>query len=280
MIQPFLPEKVHGKLWQAAETEAIAADPAYFSLEPGAKWHGFEGYAQEQYLVDPCKLLLTTPGIDAASGEYTRFGIPATILANYLRENGIVPEKCDLNSILFLLTPAETPEKMAHLVAMLVQFEQHVREDALLAEVLPSVYRKNIARYKGYTLRRLCQEMHDLYVSFDVKDLQKAMFRAACFPPVKVNPQDAHQAYIRGEVELVPIAKAEGRIAAEGALPYPPGVLCVVPGEVWGGAVQRYFLALEEGINLLPGFSPELQGVYTEEDESGRKHLVANMMVV
>ncbi len=279
MIQPFLPEKVHGKLWQTAETEAIAADPAYFSLEPGAKWHGFEGYAQDQYLVDPCKLLLTTPGIDAASGEYTRFGIPATILANYLRENGIVPEKCDLNSILFLLTPAETPEKMAHLVAMLVQFEQHVREDALLAEVLPSVYRKNIERYKGYTLRRLCQEMHDLYVSFDVKDLQKAMFRSACFPPVKVNPQDAHQAYIRGEVELVPIAKAEGRIAAEGALPYPPGVLCVVPGEVWGGAVQRYFLALEEGINLLPGFSPELQGVYTEEDESGRKHLVANMMV-
>ena len=279
MIQPFLPEKVHGKLWQAAETEAIAIDPAYFSLEPGAKWHGFEGYAQQQYLVDPCKLLLTTTGIDAASGEYTSFGIPATILANYLRENGIVPEKCDLNSILFLLTPAETPEKMAHLVAMLVQFEQHVREDALLAEVLPSVYRKNIERYKGYTLRRLCQEMHDLYVSFDVKDLQKAMFRSACFPPVQVNPQDAHQAYIRGEVELVKIADAEGRIAAEGALPYPPGVLCVVPGEVWGGAVQRYFLALEEGINLLPGFSPELQGVYTEEDEHGRKHLVANMMV-
>ncbi len=279
MIQPFLPEKVHGKPWQAAETAAIAADAAYFSFEPGAKWHGFDGYAQDQYLVDPCKLLLTTPGIDAASGEYTRFGIPATILANYLRENGIVPEKCDLNSILFLLTPAETPEKMAHLVAMLEQFEQHVREDALLAEVLPSVYRKNIDRYKGYTLRRLCQEMHDLYVSFDVKDLQKAMFRANCFPPVQVNPQDAHQAYIRGEVELVQIAKASGRVAAEGALPYPPGVLCVVPGEVWGGAVQRYFLALEEGINLLPGFSPELQGVYTEDDGSGRLRLVANMLV-
>ncbi|WP_313685199.1 ornithine decarboxylase [Pantoea sp.] len=279
MILPFLPEQVHGQPWQAAETETIAADPAYFSFEPGAKWHGFAGYASEQYLVDPCKLLLTTPGIDAASGEYTEFGIPATILANYLRENGIVPEKCDLNSILFLLTPAESAEKMAHLVAMLEQFEQHVKEDALLAEVLPSVYRKNMARYQGYTLRRLCQEMHDLYVSYDVKDLQKAMFREACFPQVVVNPQDAHQAYIRGDVELVAIAQAEGRIAAEGALPYPPGVLCVVPGEVWGGAVQRYFLALEEGINLLPGFSPELQGVYTEEDDSGRKHLVANMMV-
>jgi ornithine decarboxylase len=40
-------------------------------------------------------------------GEYEDFGVPATILANFLRENGIVPEKCDLNSILFLLTPAE-----------------------------------------------------------------------------------------------------------------------------------------------------------------------------
>ena len=279
MIKPFIPPVVAGRPWQDHPTQAIASERRFFSFEPGAKWHGFEGYAREQYFVDPCKLLLTTPGIDAETGHYTDFGIPATILAHYLRENGIVPEKCDLNSILFLLTPAENPEKMAHLVAMLEQFEHHVKEDALLAEVLPSVYRKNIERYKGYTLRRLCQEMHDLYVSYDVKDLQKAMFREACFPKVEVNPQDAHQAYIRGEVELVAIAQAEGRIAAEGALPYPPGVLCVVPGEVWGGAVQRYFLALEEGINLLPGFSPELQGVYTEEDDSGRKHLVANMMV-
>jgi len=279
MILPFVPETVEGQPWQAAATETIARDLRYFSFEPQAKWHGFSGYARDQYRVDPCKLLLTTPGIDAASGDYADFGIPATILANYLRENGIVPEKCDLNSILFLLTPAETPEKMANLVAMLAQFEQHVKEDAPLAEVLPTIYRKNAQRYAGYTLRRLCQEMHDLYVSHDVKGLQRMMFREAELPPVAVNPQDAHQAYIRGEVELVPIAEAGGRVAAEGALPYPPGVLCVVPGEVWGGAVQRYFLALEEGVNLLPGFSPELQGVYTEEDAGGRKYLVANMMV-
>lgn len=82
-----------------------------------------------------------------------------------------------------------------------------------------------------------------------------------------MNPQDANIQFIRDNIELIPIAEAEGRIAAEGALPYPPGVLCVVPGEVWGGAVQRYFLALEEGINLLPGFSPELQGVYIEKGD-------------
>jgi ornithine decarboxylase len=44
-------------------------------------------------------------------------------------------------------------------------------------------------------------------------------------------------------------------------------VLCVVPGEIWGGAVLKYFLALEEGINRLPGFTPELQGVYLKQED-------------
>ncbi len=273
MIKPFIPPVVAGRPWQDHPTHAIASELRFFSFEPGAKWHGFEGYAEEQYFVDPCKLLLTTPGIDAESGEYTDFGIPATILAHYLREKGIVPEKCDLNSILFLLTPAESAEKMAQLVAMLGQFEQHIEDDTPLADVLPTIWKKYPVRYRDYTLRQLCQEMHDLYVSFDVKDLQKAMFRKESLPTVAMNPQDANQAFIRGNVELVRISEAEGRIAAEGALPYPPGVLCVVPGELWGGAVQRYFLALEEGINLLPGFSPELQGVYSEKDADGIKRL-------
>ncbi|WP_288821665.1 ornithine decarboxylase [uncultured Leclercia sp.] len=273
MIRPFIPPEVGGRPWQDHPTHAIASELRFFSFEPGAKWHGFEGYASEQYFVDPCKLLLTTPGIDAQTGEYTDFGIPATILAHYLRENGIVPEKCDLNSILFLLTPAESADKMAQLVAMLGQFEQHIEDDTPLADVLPTIWQKYPVRYRDYTLRQLCQEMHDLYVSFDVKDLQKAMFRQESLPQVAMNPQDANQAFIRGDVELVRISEAEGRIAAEGALPYPPGVLCVVPGEVWGGAVQRYFLALEEGVNLLPGFSPELQGVYSEKDADGIKRL-------
>ena len=269
MIQPFIPPIVDGRPWQDHPTQTIARERRFFSFTPGAHWHGFDGYAQDQYFVDPCKLLLTTPGIDAQTGRYTEFGIPATILAHYLRENGIVPEKCDLNSILFLLTPAENPQKLAQLVAMLGQFEQHIEDDTPLADVLPTIYNKYPVRYRDYTLRELCQEMHDLYVSFDVKDLQKAMFRKESLPAVAMNPQDANSEFIRGNVELVRISDAQGRIAAEGALPYPPGVLCVVPGEVWGGAVQRYFLALEEGVNLLPGFSPELQGVYSEKDADG-----------
>lgn len=79
-------------------------------------------------------------------------------------------------------------------------------------------------------------EMHDLYARHNVKQLQKEMFRKEHFPRVSMNPQEANYAYLRGEVELVRLPDAEGRIAAEGALPYPPGVLCVVL--VKSGAVR------------------------------------------
>ncbi len=278
MIKPFVPVEVDGKPWQQYDTETMAQDLRFFNFIPGEKWHAFEGYEESQYFVDPCKLLLTTPGIDTNTGEYTASGIPATILANFLRENGIVPEKCDLNSILFLLTPAEDLAKMQHLVAQIARFERFIEEDAMLIDVLPTVYRNNETRYQGYTIGKLCQEMHDLYVSYDVKQLQKEMFRKQYFPKVMMNPQDANIEFVRGHAELVPLCKAEGRIAAEGALPYPPGVLCVVPGEVWGGAAQRYFLALEESINLLPGFAPELQGVYLQVDEDGWNRAYGYMM--
>ncbi|MGH1381765.1 MAG: ornithine decarboxylase SpeF [Shewanella xiamenensis] len=269
-IKPFIPSMIEGRPWQDYPTEQMADDLRFFEFEPGQKWHSFEGYEKGQYFVDPCKFLLTTPGIDPETGKYTEFGIPATILANFLRENNIIPEKCDLNSILFLMTPAEDMAKMQHLVSQISRFEKLVDEDAPLSEVLPNVYNANKARYKDYTIRQLCQEMHNLYVSHDVKQLQKEMFRHAHFPTKVMDPQEANLEFIRGNVELVPLSQIEGRIAAEGALPYPPGVLCMVPGEIWGGAVQRYFLALEEGINLLPGFSPELQGVYLESTPDGK----------
>ena len=270
-IRPFVPAVVDGRPWESFDTDEMAQDLKFFDFKPGEKWHAFEGYGEHQYFVDPCKFLLTTPGINTQTGEYEDFGVPATILANYLRENNIIPEKCDLNSILFLMTPAEDMAKMTHLVTQIKRFEDLLEADAPLSEVLPSVYSANEERYRGYTIRKLCQEMHDFYRSRNVKQLQKEMFRKAHFPKMAMQPQEAHFEFIRGHVELVPLEKAAGRIAAEGALPYPPGVLCCVPGEVWGDAVLQYFLALEEGINRMPGFSPELQGVYIQQDDDGRK---------
>ena len=84
-----------------------------------------------------------------------------------------------------------------------------------------------------------------------------------------MNPQEANFEFQRNKGELVSLDEAEGRIALEGALPYPPGVLCVQPGERWSRTACDYFLALEEGSNQLPGFAPEIQGVYLIEQPDG-----------
>ena len=270
-LRPLVPPVVHGKKWEEGNTQEMANDVSYFAFEPNAKWHSFKGYGEGQYFIDPCKFQLITPGINVETGEYEDFGIHANILANYLRENRIIPEKCDLNTILFLMTPAESKGKMDALVHQLVRFEDLIDRNAPMEEVLPSIYYSHIDKYKGYHIRQLCQEMHDFYKDRNVSTLQQRLFSKEYFPEYVMNPQEANFEFQRNKGELVPLDEVEGRIALEGALPYPPGVLCVQPGERWSRTACDYFLALEEGINQLPGFAPEIQGVYLIEQPDGSK---------
>ena len=270
-LRPLVPPVVHGKKWEEGNTQEMANDVSYFAFEPNAKWHSFKGYGEGQYFIDPCKFQLITPGINVETGAYEDFGIHANILANYLRENRIIPEKCDLNTILFLMTPAESKEKMDALVDQLVRFEELIDRNAPMEEVLPSIYYSHIDKYKGYHIRQLCQEMHDFYKARNVSTLQQRLFSKEYFPEYVMNPQEANFEFQRNKGELVSLDEAEGRIALEGALPYPPGVLCVQPGERWSRTACDYFLALEEGINQLPGFAPEIQGVYLIEQPDGSK---------
>ena len=270
-LRPLVPPIVHGKKWEEGNTQEMANDVSYFAFEPNAKWHSFKGYGEGQYFIDPCKFQLITPGINVETGEYEDFGIHANILANYLRENRIIPEKCDLNTILFLMTPAESKEKMDALVNQLIRFEELIDDNAPMEEVLPSIYYSHIDKYKGYHIRQLCQEMHDFYKDRNVSALQQRLFSKEYFPEYVMNPQEANFEFQRNKGELVPLDEAEERIALEGALPYPPGVLCVQPGERWSRTACDYFLALEEGINQLPGFAPEIQGVYLIEQPDGSK---------
>ena len=270
-LRPLVAPIVHGKKWEEGNTQEMANDVSYFAFEPNAKWHSFKGYGEGQYFIDPCKFQLITPGINVETGAYEDFGIHANILANYLRENRIIPEKCDLNTILFLMTPAESKAKMDALVDQLVRFEELIDRNAPMEEVLPSIYYSYLDKYKGYHIRQLCQEMHDFYKARNVSTLQQRLFSKEYFPEYVMNPQEANFEFQRNKGELVPLDEAEGRIALEGALPYPPGVLCVQPGERWSRTACDYFLALEEGINQLPGFAPEIQGVYLIEQSDGSK---------
>jgi ornithine decarboxylase len=253
--------------WEDLPTEVIKREQQCWNFHPQAKWHGYSGYSDGYTMVDPNKLALLTPGIDRKTGEYLDFGVPATVVANYLREQRIVPEKCDLNSILFLMTPAEDESKLNTLIAKLVKFKNLWDRDAALPEVLPTVCAAHGERYAGYTLRRICNEMHDFYRKANVKELQRLSFRASSFPELAMSPKEAYEALVANEVDYLPLDDIKGRISATLALIYPPGIGVVVPGERWDAKAQPmldYFLAFQESFNQFPGFNYEVQGVFQE----------------
>ena len=253
--------------WEDIPTEVIKREQQCWNFHPASTWHGYAGYAESYAMVDPNKLTLLTPGIERSTGDYLDFGVLATVVANYLREQRIVPEKCDLNSILFLMTPAEDESKLNTLVAKLVKFKNYWDQDAPLPEVLPTVCDAHRERYRNYTLRRICNEMHDFYRQANVKELQRLCFRASSFPELAMSPKDAYEALVANDVDYVPLESITGRISATLALIYPPGIGVVVPGERWDEKARPmldYFLAFQESFNRFPGFNYEVQGVYQE----------------
>jgi ornithine decarboxylase len=265
-------DDVEGARWESIPTEVIKREQQCWNFHPESAWHGYAGYADGYAMVDPNKLTLLTPGINRKTGEYLDFGVPATVVANYLREEGVVPEKCDLNSILFLMTPAEDESKLNTLLARLVRFKSLWDRDASLAEVLPSLYAVHHERYAGYTLRQVCDEMHNFYREANVRNLQKLCFRASSFPELAMSAEEAYDALVANEVDYVPLDSVRNRISATLALIYPPGIGVVVPGERWderAAPMLDYFLAFQESFNRFPGFNYEVQGVY-QERENGR----------
>jgi ornithine decarboxylase len=260
-------EYVTSTAWEDLPTELIKREQQCWNFHPKGEWHGYAGYADGYAMVDPNKLALLTPGIDRKTGEYLKFGVPATVVANYLREQRVVPEKCDLNSILFLMTPAEDESKLNTLIARLVKFKNLWDRDAALHEVLPTLYAAHSERYAGYTLRQVCNEMHGFYREANIKELQRKCFRASSFPELAMSPKDAYEALVANEVDYVPLESIKGRISATLALIYPPGIGVIVPGERWDRKAQPmldYFLAFQESFNRFPGFNYEVQGVYQE----------------
>ena len=279
-FDPFVPDvvQVEGRTerWEDIPTDELASDVRYWELVPGEKWHGFSHLAPGYAMTDPNKLTLLTPGFDRATGEYAAHGISAAIVAEFLREQRIVPEKNDLNSILFLLTPGLESSKAGTLLSALIRFKQLHDENTPLDEVIPSFVAAHHERYSGVGLRDLCEQMHDFYRKAKASQLQREQFRAEHFPEIAMTPQAAMNELVRNNVELLPIEQISGRIAATLALVYPPGIGVVVPGERYDERalpMLDYFRMFEEGGNRFPGFENEIQGIYRKEESDGTMRL-------
>jgi ornithine decarboxylase/arginine decarboxylase len=286
-FEPFVPDRVaipdvsreggvHNVAWETVNTDLLATDPSYWQLSPDSRWHGFAGMAAGFAMTDPNKLTLLTPGFDHATGAYTEHGIPAPVVAQYLRENRIVPEKNDLNSMLFLLTPGVEASKAGTLISGLVAFKKLHDDNALLEEVIPEFFRRRPLRYRGVRLRDLCADMHRFFREADVSGLQARQFQGEHLPEIVMSPHDAARLLMRNDVDYLPIDEIAGRIATTPFVVYPPGIATIVPGERLDERAKPmidYLKMFERCFNTFPGFDVEIQGLYKEVDESGRIRL-------
>ncbi|MGU3361059.1 Orn/Lys/Arg decarboxylase N-terminal domain-containing protein [Methylobacterium sp. M6A4_1b] len=275
-FDPFVPDTVKGPdgkvPWESLSTDELAGNAKYWELTPGADWHGFTHVAPDYAMTDPNKLTVLTPGFNRHTGEYAEHGVPAPIVAQYLRENRIVPEKNDLNSLLFLLTPGVESSKAGTLISGLVAFKRLHDDNVPLEEAMPEFVRRRPNRYKGVRLRDLCADFHAFHREHGTSTLQRKQFEPGHLPEMVMTPKEAVQQLTRNNVDYVPIAEAEGRVATTLLLVYPPGIGTVLPGERLDERAKPmldYFKMFERSANLFPGFEAEIQGVFRDVDPDG-----------
>ncbi|UDL96756.1 amino acid decarboxylase [Lichenihabitans sp. PAMC28606] len=258
--------------WESVPTDELAAGRQYWEYTPGAAWHGFTHVAEHYAMTDPAKLTILTPGFDRTTGAYAEHGVPAPIVAQYLRENRVVAEKNDLNSLLFLLTPGVESSKAGTLISALVAFKRLHDENVPLEEAMPEFVNRRPKRYRGLRLRDLCHDFHAFHREAGTSAMQKAQFSPAHLPDMVMEPHEAVKQLTRNKVDYLPIDQIDGRIATTLMLVYPPGIGTLVPGErinERSKPMLDYFKMFERSANLFPGFEAEIQGLYREVAPDG-----------
>lgn len=245
LLRPFTAPMVRAASWETHPTEDILADPAFFAISPKDTWHGFSHIAENLYLTDPCKVLLTTGPL------------PAPLLSHWLESRRVTVEKSDFHTLLFLVEPSDRQEKCERLLSLFEECETAYEANAPMSSFAPDVTCLPGEGLKDYSLRYM-----DFLKKEQASRLSQALFSEDHFPKAALTGRNAHQAFLRGEREHVPLCEAKGRVSLEMILPYPPGITVLEPGEVWTDEVLSYFLFLQKYSSTFPDFSPEILGVH------------------
>ncbi|MBG0840624.1 MULTISPECIES: Orn/Lys/Arg decarboxylase N-terminal domain-containing protein [Pseudomonadaceae] len=255
-------------IWQPGEADgADSLKTSDWVLQPDADWHGFGEVADDYVLLDPIKVTLVMPGLNAA-GKLEQQGIPAAVVSKFLWERGLVVEKTGLYSFLVLFSMGITKGKWSTLLTELLEFKRSYDANLPLIDVLPSIAHAGTGRYQGMGLRDLCDALHGCYRENATAKALKSMYTA--LPELAIKPADAYDRLVRGEVEAVPIDQLQGRIAAVMLVPYPPGIPLIMPGERFTAATRSIldYLAFARTFDqAFPGFDIDVHGLQTEAGE-------------
>lgn len=249
------------RVWQPDDITAIDAWP----LEPNAKWHGFKNIDEQHLYLDPLKVTLLLPGM--TDDGMSDWGIPASIVAAYLEDHGIVVEKTGPYTLLFLFSLGVTRAKSMRLLAILNKFKQRYDENKKIKEILPSIYNENPMFYKNMRIQELAKKQHELLRSNNLPNLLYHAFEK--LPQFVITPHKAYQHLVRNEIETVKIADMLGKTSAVMVLPYPPGIPLLIPGEAITEDTKEildYLLLLEKISSHFPGFEIEVHGLEMKDD--------------
>lgn len=198
------------------------------ATDPDDNWHGFGQTDRDHMYLDPIKVTILTPGMNelgtleeedpgGAGGEVPRRARhrggedravqPAVPVQHRHRQNQGAQ-------------PAARDDRLQTLV----------RSEPAGENMLPSLYQEAPDFYENMRIQDLAQNIHRLVEQHNLPDLMYRAFEV--LPTMVMNPYQAFQKELHGEVEEVYLEEMVGKVNANMILPYPPGVPLVMPGEM------------------------------------------------
>lgn len=232
-------------------------------------WHGFDDIEDDFVMLDPIKLTLKCPGI-TINGDYESIGIPATILSRYIIKKGIVNEKTDTYTLLFLNPIGTTFTKQEALIKVLLDFKRDFDNNISLKDIFPELVDNYPHKYKNQGLKDHCLQMHRYIQTSKLLEHMDMAFQV--IPKQILTPAEAAREVFRENVEHVAIKDCMNRVAGVIVVPYPPGIPVLMGGEKIdeeSDAILKYLLEREEFERVFPGYYGDIHGIEAYEDEDG-----------
>ncbi|NOX85381.1 MAG: hypothetical protein GXO86_05375 [Chlorobi bacterium] len=262
----------NGKLTNFEEIpdEYIASHQDVWTLSADNNWHGFADMEERYIMLDPIKLTFTMPGINI-DGKTEEEGIPASVVANFLINHGIVVEKTDYYSFLMLHSIGTTRGKHGALLAALFKFKEAYDKNILLSEIFPESVAQYPEKYSGKGLKDHCDDIHNYFKEHDLINKMQAAYEN--IPEQSMKPSDAYRHVVENKVERVEVSeRIMGRTMAIMLVPYPPGIPIMMGGEVLNEKsrhVLDYLVTRQNFENEFPGYESDIHGIERKE-KSGK----------
>lgn len=249
-------------IWQPDAIEQAECWP----LNPHDEWHGFSKTDHDHLYLDPIKVTVLMPGMDA-QGKLDATGIPGLVVARFLDERGIIIEKTGPYTLLFLFSMGIDETRSLTLLRTLMDFKRIYDANLTIRDAMPGLYAVNPEFYVDMRIQDLAQGIHQLMIKYDLPNLMYEAFDH--LPKMEMTPHEAYQEEIKGNVTECLLSEMVDKVSANMILPYPPGVPLIMPGEKITKdnlPILRFLEMLCERGKHYPGFETDIHGIYKNAD--------------